>query len=77
MEKALEVSREQAKANQPKKSSDEEVAEYESESDDDDNDNDDDDRKLSKAERNARDRKKLNEARKRYAEKYGDEYTED
>lgn len=49
-------------------------------SDDDDDDDDDDsqgDKKLSKAELKELQRKKLNEARKRMAEKYGDEYKED
>ncbi|MBR1750754.1 MAG: membrane protein insertase YidC [Ruminococcus sp.] len=38
---------------------------------------DDEPKKLSKAELKEQQRKKLNEARKRMAEKYGDEYTED
>ena len=48
--------------------------------DDDDSDGDDDnneERKLSKQELKDYQRKKLNEARKRMAEKYGDEYTEE
>ena len=49
-------------------------------SDDDADDDDEDDteeKKLSKAELKELQRKKLNEARKRMAEKYGDEYKED
>ena len=42
----------------------------------DDEDEDDSDRKLSKAELKELQRKKLNEARRRMAEKYGDEYNE-
>ena len=46
--------------------------------DDDDNDSDDDgDKKLTKAQQKESNRQKLNEARRRYAEKYGDEYHED
>lgn len=46
--------------------------------DDDDNDDEqDEDKKLSKQELRDLQRKKLNEARKRMAEKYGDEYTEE
>ena len=40
-------------------------------------DDDDSDVKLTKAQQKELNRKKLNEARKRYAEKYGDEYTEE
>jgi YidC/Oxa1 family membrane protein insertase len=46
-------------------------------SDDDDDDDDDSEKKLSKKELREIQRKKLNEARKRMAEKYGDEYTEE
>ncbi len=45
--------------------------------DDDDSEDGDPDKKMSKAELKEYQRKKLNEARKRMAEKYGDEYTED
>ena len=45
--------------------------------DDDDDDEDTEEKKLSKAELKELQRKKLNEARKRMAEKYGDEYKED
>ena len=45
--------------------------------DDDDSSSDDDDKKLTKAELKEQQRKKLNEARRKYAEKYGDEYHED
>lgn len=45
--------------------------------DDDDNDGDDEPVKLSKAQVKEQNRQKLNEARRRYAEKYGDEYTEE
>ena len=40
-------------------------------------DNDAEPEKLSKSKQKDQNRQKLNEARKRYAEKYGDEYTED
>lgn len=42
-----------------------------------DDDDDESDVKLTKAQQKELNRKKLNEARKRYAEKYGDEYTEE
>ena len=45
--------------------------------DDDDEEEPVDKTKLSKAELKELQRKKLNEARRRMAEKYGDEYTED
>lgn len=45
--------------------------------DDEDDDGSDEDKKLTKAQQKERNRQKLNEARRRYAEKYGDEYTED
>ncbi len=75
MERALEVRNEQG-SNPP---SVKEAKKKYSEFDDDDksSDDDDDDKKLSKSQRRDRDRQKLNEARKRYAEKYGDEYKED
>ena len=46
-------------------------------SDDDDDEEETEEKKLSKAELKELQRKKLNEARKRMAEKYGDEYKED
>ena len=45
--------------------------------DDDDDDDGDETKKLSNRELKELQRKKLNEARKRMAEKYGDEYIED
>ena len=47
------------------------------EKDDDDDDEPTEKKELSKAELKELQRKKLNEARKRMAEKYGDEYYED
>ena len=64
MERALEA---QQQGNAQAKGSD----------DDDELDDDGEPKKLSKAELKEMQRKKLNEARKRMAEKYGDEYTED
>ena len=73
LEKALEVRNEQGDSmptlQQAKKKYDD---------DDDENDDDDDDeKKLSKAQLKELNRQKLNEARRRYAEKYGDEYKEE
>lgn len=48
-----------------------------SDDDDDDDEEETEEKKLSKAELKELQRKKLNEARKRMAEKYGDEYKED
>lgn len=67
MERALEA---QQQGNESKKQSSDD-------DDGDDSDTDTGDRKLSKAELKELQRKKLNEARKRMAEKYGDEYKED
>ncbi|SDB09169.1 YidC/Oxa1 family membrane protein insertase [Ruminococcaceae bacterium FB2012] len=67
MERAIEMQQEQ-RGEKPASDDD---------SDDSDDDDDDEDRKLSKQELKELQRKKLNEARKRMAEKYGDEYTED
>lgn len=73
LERALEVRNEQQggkKIDLSKKNDDDD--------DDDDNDSDDDgDKKLTKAQQKESNRQKLNEARRRYAEKYGDEYHED
>lgn len=78
MEMALEIRNEQEAADKGISTSKDKDA---PDSDDDDEDADepdyDEDEKLSKARRQERDRRKLNEARKRYAEKYGDEYKED
>lgn len=73
MERALEIRNEQEAAalgKSTKKS-------YDDTQDDSDDDYDTGEQKLTKAQRRERDRKRLNEARKRYAEKYGDEYKED
>ncbi|MBR6101287.1 MAG: YidC/Oxa1 family membrane protein insertase [Ruminococcus sp.] len=67
MEKALEYQQEQ-RGIKPSLDSD---------NDDDDEDSEDSDKKLSKYELKEQQRRKLNEARKRMAEKYGDEYTEE
>ena len=72
MERAIEMQQEQ-NGQKPKPKS------Y-VEDDDDDSDTDDNtdsNKKLSKQELKDQQRKKLNEARKRMAEKYGDEYTEE
>ena len=69
MERAIEMQNEQ-RGISPAKSADDT-------SDDDDDDDDDSEKKLSKKELREIQRKKLNEARKRMAEKYGDEYTEE
>lgn len=63
MERAIEYKKEQTGDNRSSSS--------------DDDDDDDGDRKLSKNELKELQRKKLNEARKRMAEKYGDEYEEE
>ena len=67
MERAIEMQKEQRGE---KTSSD-----YDD--DEDDDDDGDEDKKLSKQELKDLQRRKLNEARKRMAEKYGDEYTEE
>lgn len=69
MERALEMQKNQ-NGTVSKTNNDEEI--------DNENDSDDfdEDRKLSKSEIKELQRKKLNEARKRMAEKYGDEYTD-
>lgn len=64
MEKAIEIQREQNGQTKAKSYVEE------------DEDEDIEDKKLSKAELKELQRKKLNEARKRMAEKYGDEYNE-
>ena len=69
MERAIEMQQEQ-NGRKPESYSDDD-------DDDDDDDSDDEDKKLSKQELKDLRRKKLNEARKRMAEKYGDEYTEE
>ena len=73
LERALEVRNEQQggkKLDLSKKNDDDD--------DDDDNDSEEDgDKKLTKAQQKEANRQKLNEARRRYAEKYGDEYHED
>ncbi|MBR1764779.1 MAG: YidC/Oxa1 family membrane protein insertase [Ruminococcus sp.] len=66
MERALEIQQEQ-NGRKPIKDDD----------DDEEEDEDKPEKKLSKAELKELQRKKLNEARKRMAEKYGDEYTEE
>ena len=66
MERALEMQQEQH-GERPASSGD----------DDDEDDDGDEEKKLSKQELKDLQRKKLNEARKRMAEKYGDEYTEE
>ena len=66
MERALEIQQEQ-NGRKPIKDDD----------DEDEEDEDKPEKKLSKAELKELQRKKLNEARKRMAEKYGDEYTEE
>lgn len=68
MERAIEMQNEQ-RGISPAKSSDD--------TSDDDDDDDGEEKKLSKNELRELQRKKLNEARKRMAEKYGDEYTEE
>lgn len=76
MERALEMKNEQEAANAPTRSS----KRVYSEEDDDTSDGgeeDNEEKKLSKAQKKELDRQKLNEARKRYAEKYGDSYDED
>ncbi|SDA14564.1 YidC/Oxa1 family membrane protein insertase [Ruminococcus sp. YE71] len=72
MERALEVRNEQGSTPPSVKDAKKKYSEF-----DDEDDDDEDDKKLSKSQRRDRDRQKLNEARKRYAEKYGDEYNED
>lgn len=67
MERAIEMQNEQ-RGITPSKSEDDTS---------DDDDTEDSDKKLSKNEIRELQRKKLNEARKRMAEKYGDEYTEE
>lgn len=74
MERALEIRNEQEAAASGK-SSTKKADDTEDHGDADDEL--DGEQKLSKAQRRERDRQKLNEARKRYAEKYGDEYIED
>ena len=64
MERALETQQLQSNGGAPEKNSDDEVLTEE-------------EKKLSKAELKELQRKRLNEARKRMAEKYGDEYKED
>lgn len=71
MERALEVRNEQGSTPPTVEQAKKKYSEF------DDDDDDGDDKKLSKSQRRDRDRQKLNEARKRYAEKYGDEYNED
>lgn len=68
MEKALEA---QQQGLEGRKKS------YSDDDDDDDEEEETEEKKLSKAELKELQRKKLNEARKRMAEKYGDEYKED
>ena len=71
-EKALEIKNEQnGKASSVKLDKDND------DDDDNDSDSDDGDKKLTKAQQREANKKKLNEARRRYAEKYGDEYHED
>lgn len=70
LEKAIEIRNEQG-PNAPTLK--EAVKKYDDEDDDGSNEN----KKLTKAQQKERNRQKLNEARRRYAEKYGDEYTED
>ncbi len=71
LEKAIEIRNEQTgNAGKPK-------TDLKKNDDDDDTDDDDGDKKLTKAQQKEANRQKLNEARRRYAEKYGDEYTED
>lgn len=67
MERALEMQQEQQRGSSVAQSTE----------DDTDDDDDVKDKKLSKYELKELNRKKLNEARKRMAEKYGDEYIED
>ena len=72
-ERALEIRDEQnGKASSVKLEKD-----TDNDDDDDDNDSDDGEKKLTKAQQREANKKKLNEARRRYAEKYGDEYHED
>ncbi len=68
MERALEMQQEQKG---------QKVGIDDRDEDDDDEEDDKPEKKLSKAELKEQQRKKLNEARKRMAEKYGDEYIED
>lgn len=72
MERAIEIRNEQG-PNMPDKNS----VKKRVYADDDDGEGEVSDVKLSKAQMKEQNRQKLNEARKRYAEKYGDEYTED
>ena len=72
MERAIEVRNEQG-PNAPSLKD----AKSRYDDDEDDDDGSDGDKKLTKAQQKELNRKKLNEARKRYAEKYGDEYTEE
>lgn len=69
-EKALELQNEQNKGSSA-------VKLEKKKKDDNDGDDDNDDKKLTKSQQKEANRQKLNEARKRYAEKYGDEYHED
>ncbi|MCR5123304.1 MAG: YidC/Oxa1 family membrane protein insertase [Ruminococcus sp.] len=70
LEKALEIKNEQNGGSSSVK--------LEKKNNDDNDDSDDDgDKKLTKSQQKEANRQKLNEARKRYAEKYGDEYHED
>lgn len=69
MERAIEMQNEE-RGNKPKTYSDDDDEE-------DDDDGQDENKKLSKQQIKDMQRKKLNEARKRMAEKYGDEYNED
>jgi YidC/Oxa1 family membrane protein insertase len=72
MERAIEVRNEQG----PEKPSLSDAKKASGDDDDDDDSDEDEDVKLSKAQIKEKNRQKLNEARKRYAEKYGDDYTE-
>ena len=69
MERAIEIRNEQG-SEMPKPSDAKKKRVYA-------DDNDAEPEKLSKSKQKDQNRQKLNEARKRYAEKYGDEYTED
>ena len=71
MERAIEMQQEQ-RGEKPKRYSDDD-----DDDDDDGSDDKDGSKKLSKQELKEQQRRKLNEARKRMAEKYGDEYTEE
>ena len=75
MERAIEVRNEQGSNPPSVKEAKKKYSEFDDDADGDDDEGEE--KKLSKSQRRDRDRQKLNEARKRYAEKYGDEYKED